>query len=228
MPARPAFEKDIGGTLTTTVAEPGVISAATVSVYDHVGDIVVTDATATISGSTLSYAVSGSVCDDLSSTRRYRARWVYTIGSGTFRLDQPFDVVKAVLRPSLTREALVGVYFPSLAGRQAGTHGEAITATWTTLLDMLEHRGVKPHRIIGGRELEPAHAALVAWHVARNFNGAGSTEAGWPAWAQDRWNEAQSLVEQAIGSLDFYDDDEDLKPSPGEVDARVSRTILTR
>ena len=226
MPARPAIEIDVGGTLTAQVAE-GTLTSATISIYDENGTITsVSGTAATASGTTLSYTVAAGIADAIG---RYRARWSYVVATVTHKRDQLFDVVRAVLRPTLTEARLAADYYGLLKGRTFAsgmTHTLALTTAWSELLDLVEMKGSEPNLIIDPRALEPAHAAKAAAILASNF--APGAQGDWQQWAELRHADADRLLTQALTSLDFYDASDDLAPDASEQDTNRRRTVFSR
>lgn len=249
MPVRPAIEVDVGGTLTVDVAEAGVITAATVTIKDEKNAEAVTDASATVSGSRLSYTVASGAVDTIGywgparetdttrtglgrvdgRTSGYVAVWTYTIGGVARKRRQVFDVVRSVLRPTLTPAALFGRYglLQGITGRI--TAQQAIDAAWVDVFEGLEASGVQPNLWIDPAGLEVVHAAFAAWRFASNLStGSAQTGDAYQAWAADRLAEARMMLTDAARRVDFYDANDDLVPSAGEAHANRARRRLSR
>lgn len=226
MPVRPALKLNVGGVLAVDVAEPGIVTGATVTIYDRRGLPVVANAPATVSGSRLSYAVAGNVADAVGT---WRAEWVYTAGGVPSERQQLFDVARSVLRPTLTTAGLFSRYglLSGMTGRVSAR--DAIDAAWVDVFDAVEAAGSKPNLIIDPRPLETAHAAFAAWRYALNLRaGSAATGDEWQAWAEERYSEGKALLTSALEHLDWYDANDDLKPNDDELQANRGRRILTR
>lgn len=223
---RPAIEIDVGGTLTLDVPE-GAPSSATVTIFRGT-TVLVSETAAAVADSTLSCAIAPATASALGV---HLALWSYTVGSETYRRRQLFSVVAAILQPTLTPERLTTYYAGLLTGRQhhAGmTHATAIATAWVHLMELVEAMGAEnAHRLLDPAPLEPAHAALAAWIIARNFAPGSATTNDWQAWAQERLGEARGLLEDALRRA-AYDANDDAKITPGEARVDFMRRRLTR
>jgi hypothetical protein len=210
MSVRPAFKLDTGGTLRFRPADGGAVTAATVSIYRAGETTAAVDAaSATIStgGDELSYTFASSVPSLLGV---YRAAWSYTIDGVSYDADQTFDVVRRVLRPTLTAGRLIE-HYPILDQRVSESHATILGHAWGVLFGWLKHRGISnPHLIIDALQLEHVHAALSAYMIARSFEpgSASSADAPWQAFAAERYAEAQALLDKTQGALDLDSDDD--------------------
>lgn len=229
MPIKTALPLGIGGTVSLTVAEAGTITPATVIVYDEAGEVAQESANATISGSTLSVAVTSGTADALGDN--YRADFTYTIGSQTYRDGVTFEVRQRVIKPRLSLAALLAKY--PLLGTTAKPRGfsssaiEAIVSdAWMLLANDLESRGKCIHLFRDYRVLEPAHAALAASRVALNFGPGTDTTTDWQAWAADREAEYASHLDRALAAPEWYDADEDDRPGDSERRPQGARGIV--
>lgn len=225
MPVRPAIKLGVGGALSVDVAEPGALTACAVTIYDETNTAVVSAAAATAVGSRLTYSLSAGVVNALG---QYRALWAYTANGVPCERQQLFDVVRSVLRPTLTQAGLLDRY-PLLAGVGGrGSMQQAIDAAWVDVFEAVEAAGNRPNRIIDPRPLEAPHAAFAAYRFARNLE-AGSAQTGgqWQAWALDCHAEAMSLLKSALQHL-AYDANDDGAVSPGEQQQNRTRKRLSR
>lgn len=224
---RPALLVDVGGVLTYEVIE-GAPSSVSVSVYDEAGTLAVT-ATPTISGATLSYTVGASVRDAVAEN--YRARWTYTAGGVTYRRDQPFAVKKHVLTHQLSWDRFVREYAPILKPRMGSIASPAdmIETSFAELLNLIRSIGRDPHRIMDASPLGPVLACIIMRRVAEQLSF-GSPQSGdaFQQWAGAMAGRAAGLFTQAMASVDWYDEDEDLLPSADEAGVNVGAVSLSR
>lgn len=224
---RPALLAGVGGALTYEVIE-GAPSAVSVSVYDDEGALAVT-ATPTISGSTLSYTVGASVCDEVGEN--FRARWTYTAGGVTYYRDQPFAVKKHVLTHQLSWDRFVREYAPLLKSRvgSIASPSDMIETSFAELLNLIRSMGRDPHRIMDASPLEPVLAHLVMRRIAEQFSF-GSAQGGdaYQQWAEGAAGRAAALLTQAMAAVDWYDEDEDLVPAAGEAQVNLGTVSLSR
>jgi hypothetical protein len=227
MSVRPALKLDTGGTLRVRPSEGGAVTASTVSIYkpgQTTATVSAANATISTGGDELSYAVTSGTVDEVGV---YRAAWSYTIDSVSYEYDQVFDVVRRILRPTLNAGRLVE-YYPLLEQRVSDTHAVLLDHAWGLLFGWLRHRGIpNPHLIIDALQLEPVHAAIAAYMVARSFAPGASGADVWQSWAADRYSEAQALLDRVQGALDL-DGNDDGQLSSGETATRARIVRLTR
>jgi len=224
--SRPALKWNVGGVLVIEAAEPGVVSAPSVQVYDLRGEPVGAPLTPTVEGSRLRVTVPGA---SVTERGQYRAAWSYTVGGVEYDRQQLFDVVRSVLRPTLTQEGLLMRYGLLAGTRSRMTLSAAIEAAWGDVFDAIESGGSKPNLIIDPRPLEAAHAAMAAWRYALNLSS-GSQQSGddWQAWASERLAEGRQMLADALRHVDWYDANDDLIPDEPEREANRSQRLLSR
>lgn len=226
MPLRAVLLKDVGGSLSFSVPEGSAPSSAFVTVYDHAGAEAIARASVTV-GTTLSVSISAGVCDTVADN--YRALWEYTVDGTTYRRNQPFDVVRAILYPTITTSAQLARRFPDILGRNAASEATLIAEAWSDLLDDIRAKGSSPHRIMDPAPLTRAHAALAASYIARSYRPGGQQSPNdWQAWAAERAEEYRSELAAALANVAWYDETDDLIPTDDEVNLSRSTLFISR
>ena len=219
---------DVGGTLTFDVIE-GTPTSPSITLYDRNGTSIGTG-TPTISGSRLSYAVSGALCDETSDV--YAALWGYTANSVAYKRRTTWAVKARLAFHQLTSARLVSDYYPNLGNRYpAGVSSwdTVIDAAWREYQNWIRSRGLDPHRVMDTAPVEPILAALAASRAAVAYSF-GSSQGGdvWQAWADGRRADASRMFTAMLASVGWYDEDESLTPNGGEVSTNLGYLAVSR
>ena len=226
---KPSLLVDVGGTLRFWVPEGTPDSGATVSVFDETGaPTAVAGSTATIAGRELSIGVSAGICDYIAEN--YRARWTYTVAGETYRVDQTFDVSRAIIRAPCDEQGLLDQY-PILTKRYpAGqsSHAPQLDGAWEDILGRIRQIGKLPNRVISSHGFRRAHATLAAALVAENLGVGSATTSEWQALAEMWRQRFDDQIKGALAATDWYDASDDLLPSAAETRADLTVTRCER
>jgi len=233
---RPRFVQGIGGTLEFKPSEAGVPSSALVTIKRSTGaDLptpVIAAAAAIAADGKLSYVLSGAQCPDpagsgsylpsyLVSEERplysalYRAAWRYVIGAATYESDQLYEVRRRILKPTLTIAELIRrlpASLEELTGDGTTTSAvEAMGDAWDDVLDDLAEKGYQPDRVMDVDRLRRPHRTKTLANFAKSWGPA------WKEWAAEREKEYREDLAAALTAGDWYDKNDSLTQSPGEV-----------
>jgi hypothetical protein len=215
MPLRPAMLRNVGGTLAIDATE-GSPSAATVEIFNAVG-VSVDTPVVTRAAAHLTCTVTAGVCAAIGAD--LRALWTYTVGTSIYRKNQLFDVVVALIYPTLTTAAQLAKLYPVLEGRDflgVAKQDDLIAAAWADMLDEIRTMGREPNFLIDGAPLTAAHAAFAAASVARNFRPGAASSDDWQAWAAAAEEKGHKLLTAGMGNWRWYDANENLVPEDEE------------
>jgi hypothetical protein len=238
MPLRQALLEHIGGTITFEPQESGTITAAQADVFDSTGDQQITaDVNVAITQASgpapaqLAYSIPGNSVLVSELGENLRILFTYVVAGVTYRRNVTFDCTLALIYPTLTTPAQLAQYYPILEGRDflgASKQANLIATAWQDLLNRIRGFGKNPNRIIDPAPLEPAHAALAASYVARNYRPGSSQSTDWQQWAAARSEDAQRLLREVMSNYPWYDLNEDLVPTIDEEHLGLQNIRLTR
>jgi hypothetical protein len=221
MPLRQALLQNIGGTLLFNPTEAGTITSAQLDIYDRLGVDQVPAVTPTIvqaEGSApaqLSYGLGGDNVLTQNLQENLRALWTYVIAGTTYRRNTTFDIELSLIYPTLVTPAHLYARYPILENRDflgaVGSQTTVIATAWEDLLQRLRGFGKNPNRFIDPYGLEPAHGALAASYIAKNYRPGKTTD--WQQWAEERAAESDRLLRQSLSNFAWYDKTQTLMPS---------------
>lgn len=214
------LEQGRANTLTCPARRNGNLeepSAATISIWDAAGQVLVDEAVATITDGVATYITGDFAGSDRGM--RWRIRWRLTLAGVrvTFRssaglvLCVPYPVVSD--RTIYGRVPLLDASAPGAIVR-ASSHQGAIDDAWRTIRKRLQRSGPRAHLVVDQDDLAEPHLCLT---IARIFEGLGVVK---PEFLEQAKRYEQEY-EGAWTDLDLeYDVDDDGEPdqrhrSPG-------------
>lgn len=179
---------------------------------------------ATFQGVELSYALAGAQCPDpLSQGYLYRAAWEFEFGGVKYSADQLYEVRRRLLLPVLTADEVerkLPAPWGDLSDQGPRAIAKAIEDAWDDLLDELASRGYEPDRIMDCARLRKPHRSLVLAQLGTTWGK------DWREWANDRSEEHEQDLSDALNAGDWYEKIEDGIQAAGEV--KWQSTVLER
>lgn len=225
---RQRFAMGLGGSLRVRPPEPGVASAARVTLRRSSGTelpVPVVDQPAQVAqDGVLSYElVPANTPDPRAGGYLYRAVWVYTVAGVEYFTDQVYEVNARLLKPMLRPtdlSPLLPAAWPELIDGGETAAAVVIAEAWSDLLDDLGARDIRPDLIMDTDRLHRPHRSKA---FAMLFEAFG------PQWAEEatrREQVYQTDLAQLLSAPGWYDKDQSGTGSDAET--RIGTLVLTR
>jgi len=208
----PAIQYQVGGALLFDVPEAGVIAEAHVALFGPDGSLLRPEAPAAFDDRerTLSTTVTPEEAGTLSQ-KFYAAAWRYTVAGIEYRRRPLFEVRRYVAYCPLTQAKLAGydAFANSRFWPGQTTHDKQIRLAWAQdVCNTIRSKGRNPHLV---RDLDQLEAATAYFALARIYSGYGAQYQ--PAVEGFR-DQASAELAQALQSITWYDEEEDLVQRP--------------
>ena len=205
-------DNTISQDVLTPNGDPVTITSATVTVRDSGGNEIVSAASATVSGGTMSYTVAAaSLSTSLAFDPNWEIRWFTVIGGETFRFDKDAALVARRLYPVIRDSDIVGRGDATNGGDYSLVRilqdraGQGFRAeredAWYELLRNLLADQRWPALILSSFALFDAHKYLAKRMVYQNAKTA-LPNSGWEQAAAD----AHALYQQKWAEINFVYD----------------------